>query len=144
MRSKSDSNRPDCSPDSTRLQNKSSKYLGCWRSESAKVLPAATSTFTSLTNWAILGFSAPSAMISKAWMMGTPDSIIVASWRVKKAISSGLIFFARLPKSVDFLLILVTRIPCFLSWFLINAAFEPWISPVILVPFRSLPSHLNG
>src|SRR5690606_10806428 len=139
-----DSRRPDCSPDSTRLQNRSSKYWGCFASEAARVLPAATSVLISFINLAKFGFEVPSAMISKDCTMGTPELIMVASWRVKNAISRGVIFLARPPKNVDFLWIFVTRTPCLRRWALTRAWLVPWISPATLLPDRSLPSHLNG
>src|SRR5690554_309309 len=139
-----DSRRPDCSPESTRLQNRSSKYRGCFAKEDAKVLPEATSFLISVISFVKLGLLLPSAMMSNAWTMGTPELIIVASWRVKKAISRGLIFFAREPNSEDFLLILVTRMPCLRNCALISAALVPCSSPDTLTPLRSLPSHLNG
>src|SRR5690606_2233571 len=139
-----DSSRTDCAPESTRLQNRSSKYRGRFAKEDAKVLPEATSFLISVISFVKLGLRLPSAIRSHAWTIGTPERIIVASPRGKKAISSGLIFFARPPKSVDFLVILVTRIPCLRSCALISAALVPCNSPDTLTPLRSLPSHLNG
>lgn len=43
------------------------------------------------------GFLCPSPMISNELTMGTPDFIIVAIWRLKNAISLGVIFFPAPP-----------------------------------------------
>ncbi|MCY1560932.1 hypothetical protein D9M68_981300 [compost metagenome] len=80
-------------------------------------------------------------MMSKDCISGTPAFIMVAICRVKRAISSGLIFFPALSREADFLRTLVGLMPCLRSWALTRAGFCPEISPLTLEPFLSVPSQ---
>ena len=70
---------PDCSPDSTKLQNSSSKYKGYLRSAVVKLPPPSTSALIPMTTSRIARLSNPSATISNDCTSGTPAFIIVAN-----------------------------------------------------------------
>jgi hypothetical protein len=76
--------------------------------------------------------------MSKACKSGTPAFIIVANWRVNRAMSLGLI---RLPARMRRFLIFVGKTPCrrrvACTWFSPPAR----VSPRTTLPFLSLPSH---
>ncbi len=80
----------------------------------------------------------PRATMSKACSSGTPAFIIVASWRVKMAMSFCLI---ALPPLVRRFLTLVTRMPWRRRLALTTASPPARISPRTSLPFLSLPSH---
>ena len=136
------SSAPDCSPDSTSEQNKLSKYCGYFFSAPAKVLPPSTSPFIPKTTSRIVGFSKPSATISKLCTKGTPAFIMVANWRVKIVMSSVLTFFFSKPSRI-FLrfsrMVLITT-PCLRKVTLAKAIFRAGSSPLIFAPLRSTPS----
>ena len=70
---------------------------------------SARMSFSSLVT---LGFGFPRATMSNDCSKGTPAFIIVANWRVKIAMSFGLIF---LPARMRRFFILVTKMPWRLS-----------------------------
>ena len=139
------SSAPDCSPASTKLQNKSSKCSGFFRIELAKLLPPSTSDLMSMIRSRRLALSSPSATISNAETKGTPAFIMVANWRLKIAMSPGVILDRLAPpipnRGSDFFLTFGLVTPCLRSSALIRAMLVPIISPLALLPFRSRPCH---
>ncbi|MCY1312240.1 hypothetical protein D9M70_626450 [compost metagenome] len=81
-------------------------------------------------------------MMSNACNSGTPAFIMVAIWRVKRAISSGLMRLPLLNIEVDFLRTFCGLMPCLRSCALTSAGLWPVSSPLIFVPLRSLPSQV--
>ena len=135
------SREPDCSPAAIRLQNSSSKYsFGCALTAAAKLLPPETSLAMFLMSAFIAGLSTPPATISKDCTRGTPAFIMVASWRVNKAMSAGPIF---LPPSenigFDRFLTLPALMPCFRSWAFTKLTLRPLVSPATFLPALSVP-----
>src|SRR5690606_389856 len=100
-----------------------------------------TSCLISSTSERMLGFSRPSAMMSKDCSSGTPAFIMVAICRVKMAMSMGLIFLPAPNRATDFLRTLSGLMPCLRSCALIRAGFCPFISPLSLPPRLSVPSQ---
>ena len=137
-RSSRDSRIPAASPASTRLQYSTLKYIGYLRKAELRDVPVSTSVRTSLSNLVTLALGLPRPTMSKDCSNGTPAFIIVASWRVKMAMSLGLM---ALPERMRRFLILVASTPCrrreTLTWF----SPEARISPRTCLPLRSLPSH---
>ena len=129
---------PAASPASTKLQYRLSKYIGYLRKALLSEVPVSTSVRTSLSSLVTLALALPRPTISKACSKGTPAFIMVANWRVKMAMSLGLI---RFPARMRLFLILVGKTPwrrnvaC--TWFSPTAR----ISPRTGLPWRSLPSH---
>ena len=84
----------------------------------------------------------PPAMMSKACTIGTPDCIMVANWRLKIAISRGVM---RLPAAPNRGLALgATRpgvMPCLRSSALSRLAFLLSVSPLMTMPRLSLPDQ---
>jgi hypothetical protein len=76
--------------------------------------------------------------MSNDWISGTPARIIVASWRVKIAMSFCLIALAAAQRRF---LTLVTRMPWRRRLALTTASPPARISPRTILPFLSLPSH---
>ena len=84
-------------------------------------------------------------MISSEPTIGTPDFIIVAIWREKKAISFAVILLPAAPNSgLGLGLTTVGVMPLRRSSALSRLAFLAKSSPFITVPRLSLPSHTNG
>ena len=133
---------PDCSPDSTKEQNRLSKYCGYLRKAPAKVLPPSTSPLIPSTTSRIAGFSKPSATISKLCTSGTPAFIMVASWRVKIVISRVDTFFFIKPSRIflRFSRICLMVMPCLRKVTLASAIFRAGSSPLSFSPLRSTPS----
>ncbi|MNV88946.1 hypothetical protein D3C71_1831980 [compost metagenome] len=71
--------------------------------------PDSTSLRMSLSSLVTLALVLPRPTMSKACSNGTPAFIMVANWRVKSAISLGLIF---LPERIRRFLILDGKMPC--------------------------------
>ncbi|MNL30162.1 hypothetical protein D3C87_1518830 [compost metagenome] len=72
---------------------------------------------------------------------GTPAFIMVAIWRVNRAMSWALMRVPTLNSETDFLRTLPGLMPCLRSCALISAGFCPLNSPVTFVPLRSVPSQ---
>ena len=129
---------PAASPASTKLQYRLSKYSGNLRKAADSDVPVSTSVRMSLSSLVTLGFGLPRPTMSKACSRGTPAFIMVANWRVKIAMSLGLI---DLPERMRRFLIFEGKTPWRLSdaitWFSPAAR----ISPRTTLPLRSLPSH---
>ncbi|MNP44612.1 hypothetical protein D3C76_1384830 [compost metagenome] len=89
----------------------------------------------------MFGLSKPSAMMSKDCSSGTPAPIMVAIWRVNRAMSRGLIFLPAPSREMPFLRTRVGLIPCLRSCALTSAVLVPDNSPLIFPPFLSVPSQ---
>ena len=138
-----ESSLPDCSPACTRLQNRSSKWRGCFASAEARLLPLDTSFLMLTTSSRKATFSCPSATMSNDCTSGTPAFIMVASWREKIAMSAGVIAFLRSPNSgLGFLRTVCVITPCLRSWALASARLSLCTSPCTVLPRRSLPWYL--
>ena len=139
-RSSSDSRIPAASPASTKLQYSALKYIGYFRKAALSDVPVSTSVRTSFSSLVTLALGLPRPTMSNDCSNGTPAFIMVASWRVKMAISRGLMDF---PERMRRFLILIGKTPCLrkdtLTWFSPAAR----ISPRTCLPPRSLPSHSN-
>ncbi len=83
-------------------------------------------------------------MMSKACTSGTPDDIMVASWRLKMAMSLGVIALP-LPAlaRADFFLTLSGTMPCLRSSALTRVGLVPRLSPLTRLPRLSVPSQAN-
>ncbi len=82
--------------------------------------------------------------MSKAWTIGTPADIMVASWRAKIAMSLVVIFCLRLVKiELLFLRTLIGVMP----WRRISARASAIVaardSPLMRLPLRSVPSQVK-
>src|SRR5690554_1256323 len=66
---------------------------------------------------------------------------MVANCRVSIAMSNGVIFLLPPNNGLGFFLTLSGIMPCFRSWAFTKARLEPVSSPLVLLPFRSLPSQ---
>jgi hypothetical protein len=108
------------------------------RKAAASAAPVSTSVLMSLRSFATAGFEAPFMTISKDWSKGTPAFIIVASWRVKSAMSLAETLPPHFPRCF---LTLVTRMPWRRSVALTTAWPPARISPRITLPALSLPSQ---
>jgi hypothetical protein len=101
-------------------------------------VPVSTSVRMSLSSFATLALAFPRPTMSKDCISGTPAFIMVASWRVKIAMSLGLM---DLPERMRRFLIFEASTPCRRSaactWFSPAARSSPRTS----LPLRSLPSH---
>src|SRR5690554_6916519 len=135
------SSAPAFSPESTRLQYRSSKCFGCLRKDAAKPEPEEISFRMVTTSSCKPLFSRPSATMSKLCTNGTPAFIMVASWRVSMAMSNGVIFLLPPNNGLDFFLTLSGITPCLRNWALARAILDPIISPLDALPFRSLPAQ---
>ena len=133
---------PEFSPEATRLQNRSSKCLGCFASANARPPPADTSLLICPTSLFIAGLSRPSCTISKLCTRGTPAFIMVAICRENIEISAG---FMPLPMEVksglDFFLTDLADMPCLRSCAFANAWLVATISPWPFWPFLLSPLH---
>ncbi len=129
---------PAASPASTRLQYRLLKYSGYLRKAADSEVPVSMSARMSLSSLVTLGLGLPRATMSNDCSSGTPAFIMVANWRVKMAMSLGLM---RLPERMRRFLILVTNTPCRRSeaWTWFSPAAR--VSPRTIRPLRSLPSH---
>jgi hypothetical protein len=78
---------PACSPASTRLQNRASKYWGYLRKAEARLEPVSTSDLMSNSSLAKAGLLVPLPTMSKDCSSGTPDLTMVANWREKSVMS---------------------------------------------------------
>ncbi|MNU93140.1 Fimbrial protein precursor [compost metagenome] len=91
------------------------------------------------------GFLCPSPMISSADTIGTPDFIMVAIWRLKKAMSLGVTALPAAPNSGLGLGLTTWGV---MPWRRSSArnrlAFLAGCSPFILMPRLSVPSQTNG
>ena len=131
---------PESSPEATRLQNRSSNRRGYLARDGARPLPEATSLRILITSSFILGLSAPSATMSKLCTSGTPALSMVASWRVKMAISAGLIGLPCPPNSgLAFFFTFLGCMPWRRNCALAMAVLAARISPVLLRPDLSVP-----
>ncbi|KAG0739032.1 hypothetical protein G6F24_017454 [Rhizopus arrhizus] len=84
-------------------------------------------------------------MKSSAVTIGTPDFIMVAIWRLKKAMSFGDILLPAAPKSgLGLTLTWPGLMPCRRSSALSRLAFFAICSPFIFTPRLSVPSQTNG
>jgi hypothetical protein len=92
----------------------------------------------SLSSLVMRGLVLPRATMSKDCSSGTPAFIMVASWRVKMAMSFCLI---ERPPLVRRFLTLVIRMPWRRRLALTTASPPARISPRTTLPFLSLPSH---
>jgi len=79
--------------------------------------------------------------MSKAWTRGTPAAIMVASWRLKMAMSALLIFLFTLNSGSAFFLSLVGLTPWRRSSARTTVRFGARVSPLMRVPRRSMPSQ---
>jgi hypothetical protein len=129
---------PACSPACTRLQKSASKYSGYLRNAAASAEPVSTSVLISFRSFATAGLAAPLLTISNDCSSGTPAFIIVASWRVKSAMSFSVTLP---PPPMRCFLTLVTRIPWRRRVALTTAWPPARISPRITLPALSLPSQ---
>ena len=129
---------PPASPASTRLQYSASKCSGCLRNAADRLVPVSTSLRMSLSSLVMRGFVLPRATMSKACSSGTPARIIVASCRVKMAMSFCLI---ERPPPIRRFLTLVTRMPWRRRLALTMASPPARNSPRTILPVLSLPSH---
>ena len=129
---------PPASPASTRLQYSASKCRGCLRNAEDRLVPVSTSVRISVSSLVMRGLVLPRATMSKDCSSGTPAFIMVASWRVKIAMSFCLI---ERPPLVRRLRTLVTRTPWRRRLALTTASPPARISPRTILPFLSLPSH---
>ena len=68
---------------------------GCLRRASAREVPLSTSALMPRIRSCIVGLSWPRPTISNDCTSGTPADIMVASWRLKIAMSLVVIFFLR-------------------------------------------------
>ncbi|MNV46163.1 hypothetical protein D3C71_1379860 [compost metagenome] len=114
--------------------------MASWRDEppsrSARIVP---------TSLAMRGFLWPLPMISSELTIGTPDFIMVAIWRLKKAISLVLTGLPALPnKGLGLGLTTVGVIPKRRSSALSRLMFLASCSPFIFTPRLSVPSQTNG
>ena len=112
--------------------------MGNLRNAALSEVPVSTSVRMSLSNLVTLLLALPRPTMSKACSSGTPAFIMVASWRVKIAMSLGLM---ALPLRILRLRILVGSTPwrrrAETTWFSPAAR----VSPLTCLPLRSLPSH---
>ena len=96
------------------------------------------------TSFFIFGFFWPFPMISSEVISGTPDFIMVASWRLKTAMSLGLIGLAAPPNSgLGLTRTRVGLMPPRRSSARSRLALLDCCSPFILTPRLSVPSHRN-
>ncbi len=97
------------------------------------------------TSFFIRGFLCPLAMMSSDDTIGTPDFIIVAICRLKKAMSFGLIGLPAAPNSgFDLGLTCPGLMPWRRSSARSRLAFFADCSPFIFTPRLSVPSQTNG
>ncbi len=112
--------------------------MGYLRNAAFNEVPVSTSARMSLSSLVTLGLLLPRPTMSNDCNSGTPAFIMVAIWRVNRAMSLGLIL---LPERMRRFLILVGRTPwrrsVALTWFSPAAR----TSPRTVFPLRSLPSH---
>ena len=127
------------------MRNSSSNCTGCLLSASYSDEPLSISARTELTSVVMRGFLLPLAMISIELTIGTPAFIIVASWRLNTAMSSGLMRLPAAPPNSGLPLGLTTF--GVMPWRRSSArsmfAFLACCSPFILVPRLSVPSQTN-
>src|SRR5690606_2476314 len=91
------------------------------------------------------GFLWPPAMISSAETIGTPDFIMVAIWRLKNAMSFGVMALPAWPKSgLDLGLTTLGVMPWRRSSARSMLAFLAACSPFIFTPRLSVPSQTKG
>ena len=131
---------PACSPACTRLQYRLSKYSGNLRNAAASAEPVSTSVLMSMSSFPTAGLEAPLLTISNDCSSGTPAFIIVASWRVKSAMS----FEPTDPPPLRLTgLTFCTRMPWRRSVALTAASLTARNSPRMTLPALSLPSQLK-
>ena len=90
-RSSNTSRIPAASPAATRLQYSGLKWAGCRRKAALREVPVSTSARMSSSTLAMRGLAWPRPRASKLCSKGTPACSMVASCRVKSAMSPGLI-----------------------------------------------------
>ena len=139
MRSSRLSRMPACSPAATRLQNSLSKWTGCLAKACDRLRPVSTSVRISLSRRDRAGLPEPFMAMSKACSSGTPDFIMVASWRVNSAMSLSVM---RPPRAIFSFLILPTWMPWRRSIACTMASPLARISPRTTLPVLSLPSQV--
>ena len=92
----------------------------------------------------IFGFSWPRPTMSNACTSGTPAAIMVASWRMKMAMSFGMIFLPAPPNSgLGFFLILSGLTPMRRSSDFTWASVAAVRLPFIRLPLASVPSQAH-
>ena len=139
MRSSRLSRMPACSPAATRLQNSLSKCTGCLAKACDRLRPVSTSVRMSLSRRDSAALPEPFMAMSKACSSGTPDFIMVASWRVNSAMSLSLM---RPPRVILCFLTLLTWMPWRRNIACTMASPVARISPRTTLPVLSLPSQV--
>ncbi len=137
MRPRIVSRMPPISPARTRLQNSTSKTLGCLASESLKVLPPSTSAFTCLRMRWKAGLSCCVERISRHCTRGRPASIIVANCRVKITRSLVVTVPPMPPKEKPFFFTFTGVSCCCRSFAVAEAS-----SSASMVPVRTSPDRV--
>ncbi len=93
----------------------------------------------------IRGFLCPVPMISSELTIGTPDFIMIAIWRLKKAMSLVLIALPAAPnRGLGLGLTTLGVMPWRRSSARSRLAFLAGVSPFILTPRLSVPTQTNG
>ena len=107
--------------------------------------PPSRSARTCPTSLAMRGFLWPLPMISSALTMGTPDFIMVAIWRLKKAMSRALMGLPAAPNNGLGLGLTTDGVmPSLRSSARSRLALRASCSPFIFTPRLSVPSQTNG
>ncbi len=106
-------------------------------------LPPSMLVLMSRISFCIAGFSWPTPTISNACTSGMPEASMVASCRLKIAMSPAVILPPPL-NSLCCLRTLVGTMFCRRKSARADCSFTARIFPRILLPFLSLPSQVNG